>query len=151
MSLYSDDNLSHVLKKDGVERVLVGEKYENFPCTGLDKIKEQCGEPPWAVRLVYNKRFGGVMICQKPGEGNRLHYHPDADECWVILEGEWKWYIEGEGTQNVREKDIVLVKQGTMHQITCVGDVPGIRFAITAPDVSHVYKEERKEDGKSKV
>ena len=53
------------------------------------------GSGSWAARLVLNKRFGGVIIQQQPGEGNRLHYHPDADEYWVIMDGEWEWYIEG--------------------------------------------------------
>jgi len=137
-----DSNVGRVLKDDGVPNVFIGEKYENFSCTDLEEIKNECSPPPWATRIVYNKRFGGVLICQLPGEGNRVHYHPDADECWVIMEGTWEWYIEGVGTKKVKEKDIVLVQQGVPHQITCVGGKPGIRFAITAPDVKHVYSEE---------
>lgn len=137
----SDTDVSHVLKQDGVDKVLLGKKFENISCTDLEEIKKISGRPPWAVRIVYNELFGGVLICQNPGEGNRLHYHPDADECWVIMEGEWEWFIDGEGTKKVKEKDIVLVKKGTDHKITCVGDVPGIRFAITAPDVNHVYSQ----------
>ena len=71
----------------------------------------------------------------------QLHYHPDADECWVILKGTWEWFIDGEGTRKVGPNDIVVVRQGIKHQITCVGDEPGIRFAVTAPDVNHVYAE----------
>ena len=99
------------------------------------------GEAPWAVRIVYNKLFGGVLICQNPGDGNRKHYHPDADECWVIMSGEWEWFIEGEGINKVKKDDIVVVKKGTPHQITCIGTKPGIRFAITKPDVNHVYSD----------
>ena len=49
--------------------------------------------------------------------------------------------IEGKGKKQVGINDIVSVQEGTPHQITCVGDSPGIRFAITAPDVNHVYLE----------
>ena len=83
----------------------------------------------------------GVIFRSWPGEGNRLHYHPDSDECWVILEGEWEWYIEGIGTQRVEKDDIVVVRKGTKHLIRCVGEKPGIRFAITKPDVDHIYAE----------
>ncbi|HRK36738.1 MAG TPA: cupin domain-containing protein, partial [Candidatus Hydrogenedentes bacterium] len=69
-------------------------------------------------------------------------YHPDADECWVILEGEWEWFIDGEGAKKVSQHDIVVVRKGTKHKITCIGDKPGIRFAITRPDVNHVYADE---------
>ena len=75
-----------------------------------------------------------------PGEGNRLHQHPDAAECWIILQGKWKWFIEGKGDMLVSKGSIINVPEKTYHKITCVGDEPGIRFAITAPDVEHVYK-----------
>ena len=136
-----DDDVSNVLEKDGVPKVVLFD-YENKSSTNLKNIISEMGEAPWAVRIVYNEVFGGVLICQNPGEGNRLHYHHNADECWVIMQGEWEWYIEGEGTKQVAKDDIVVVKKGTPHKITCIGDEPGIRFAITRPDVDHVYAEE---------
>jgi quercetin dioxygenase-like cupin family protein len=136
-----DDDVSRVLYKDGVGKVKLGDT-ENLPVVSLNKLKEDMGDDSWAARIVYNERFGGVLIKQNPGEGNRLHFHPDADECWVILEGEWEWYIEGVGTRRVSVHDIVVVKRGVKHKITCVGDRPAIRLAITAPDVDHVYAEE---------
>lgn len=135
-----DDDVVNVLRNDGVNDVIVGDM-ENSTTTNIEELSEQMGKGSWAVRLVYNKRFGGVLIQQQPGEGNRLHYHPDADECWVIIAGEWEWYIEGEGTKTVKKNDIVVVQQGVKHKITCVGTGLGIRFAITAPDVDHAYAE----------
>jgi len=134
----TDNNVLSVLTDDGVNKVVL-KKYENHPTVSLDDIKKDMGKGSWAVRVVYNEIFGGVLICQKPGEGNRLHYHPDTDECWVIMEGELEWYIDGVGSRRVKKDDIVLVKQGTKHLIKCVGNKPGIRFAITKPDVNHVY------------
>jgi quercetin dioxygenase-like cupin family protein len=136
-----DNDLGNVLRNDGVPVVDAFNKI-NLPLTSVAEIKKYMGPPPWACRVVYNEVFGGVLICQNPGEGNRLHYHPDADECWVILEGEWEWYIDGVGTQKVKVGDIVSVKKGTRHLIKCVGDEPAIRFAVTKPDVNHVYAEE---------
>jgi quercetin dioxygenase-like cupin family protein len=135
------DDVSRVLKDDGVKKVIIG-KYENLPLTSLDVIKKKMDGSSWAVRTVYNELFGGVLICQYPGECNRLHYHSDADECWVIMEGEWEWFMEGIGTKRVKENDIVLVKKGVKHLIKCIGDKPGIRFAITKPDVNHAYAED---------
>jgi quercetin dioxygenase-like cupin family protein len=142
MAKRSDADVKRVLREDGVDFSITerGNEYENkntVSWTGLDeKFKDQS----WAVRTVYNDRFGGVLIRQYPGEGNRKHYHADADECWVILKGRWEWFIEGEGTKEVGFGDIVLVQKGTWHQIKCIGDEPGIRFAITKPDVEHIYE-----------
>ena len=133
-----DKDVAQVLRDDGVNNVVIGD-LENVSTTSMDELINLMGTGSWAVRLVYNEKFGGVMIQQQPGEGNRLHYHPDADECWVIMRGKWEWYIEGEGTNTVTKNDIVVVKKNVKHQITCIGDEPGIRFAVTAPDVDHVY------------
>ena len=133
-----DNNVEKVLFDDGVDKVVIGD-LENVATTNIDDLVKKMGRDSWAVRLVYNEKFGGVVIQQQPGEGNRLHYHPDADECWVIISGSWEWYIEGEGTKVVNKNDIVVVKKTVKHKITCIGDSPGIRFAITAPDVDHVY------------
>jgi mannose-6-phosphate isomerase-like protein (cupin superfamily) len=135
-----DSDLTSVLKNDGVD--VVAMDMENQPTACLGELTERLGTGSWAARLVYNDRFGGVIIRQHPGEGNRLHYHPDADECWVIMAGKWDWFIDGEGTKTVSVNDIVVVRQGVKHKITCVGDEPAVRFAITAPDVNHTYAEE---------
>jgi len=135
-----DADVVQVLRDDGVNKVVIGE-LENVSTTSIDDLIDKMGNGSWAVRLVYNEKFGGVVIQQQPGEGNRLHYHPDADECWVIISGKWEWYIEGEGTNTVTKNDIVVVKKNIKHKITCIGDEPGIRFAVTAPDVDHVYSD----------
>jgi len=136
-----DSDLESVLNKDGVNEVIIDD-LENMSTTNVDELRQRMGLGSWAARLVYNERFGGVVIQQRPGQGNRLHFHPDADECWVILAGKWEWFIDGEGTKTVSVNDIVVVRKGVKHKITCVGDEPGIRFAITAPDVNHVYADE---------
>ena len=104
--LNSDDNVVRVLKQDGVLSVDL-KKYENLNTVKLTQIKKELGNPPWAVRIILNERFGGVLIAQNPGEGNRLHYHSDTAECWVIMEGKWEWYIEDIGTKVVEKDDIV--------------------------------------------
>ena len=139
--MINDSDLESVLTKDGVNEVIIDD-LENLSTTNVDELRQRMGLGSWAARLVYNERFGGVVIQQRPGQGNRLHFHPDADECWVILAGKWEWFIDGEGTKTVSVNDIVVVRKGVKHKITCVGDEPGIRFAITAPDVNHVYADE---------
>ena len=134
-----DKDVVQVLRDDGVNKVVIGD-LENMPTTSIDDLIKKMGSGSWAARLVYNDRFGGVVIQQQPGEGNRLHYHPDADECWVILEGEYKWSIDGE-EQEVSVGDIVVVKEKTWHQITVIGDKPAARLAITKPDVDHIYED----------
>ena len=136
-----DSDVVNVLKEDGVENVSWEQlrKYENINSINLDELRKEFGMGSWAVRIAFNDRFGGVIIQQMPGEGNRKHYHPDADENWVVMEGEWEWWIDGQGTQKVKENDIVVVPKGIRHQITCL-EGPAVRYAITKPDVEHIYE-----------
>lgn len=139
----SDDNVKQVLQDDGIQDSILepGHKYENLKKSNINYLENETGfNDSWAMRVVYNSRFAGVIIKQNPGEGNRMHYHPDADECWVILEGEYKWSIDGE-EQEVSVGDIVVVKEKTWHQITVIGDKPAARLAITKPDVDHIYED----------
>ena len=137
----NDCDVKRVLTNDGLDKksLILFHSYEN-QCVSLKDLREKLGMGSWAVRIAYNDRFGGVVIQQQPGEGNRKHYHPDADENWVILDGEWEWWIEGVGTKKVKTNDIIVVPNNTWHHIKCVGNKPGVRYAITAPDVNHVYK-----------
>jgi quercetin dioxygenase-like cupin family protein len=134
-------DLVEVLKSDGLisadwDTVL---KYQNISTINLEELRKDLGMGSWAVRVAYNELFGGVVIQQLKNEGNRRHYHPDADENWVILDGEWEWWIDGQGYQKVNTGDIIIVPNNVWHQIKCISDV-GARYAITRPDVDHVYE-----------
>ena len=137
-----DSDVVNVLKNDGVEQVSWEQmrRYENTTSINLEQLREELGMGSWAVRIAFNDRFGGVIIQQQPGEGNRKHYHPDADENWVVMEGEWEWWIDGQGTKRVKENDVIVVPKKPWHQIKCVGDSVGVRYAITKPNVEHIYE-----------
>ena len=131
-------DLNKVLTEDGIKNIDIN-KFQNLSINSLSKIIKKMGNPRWAVRVIFNEVFGAVLIAQNPLEGNRLHYHPDSDECWIILKGNWEWYIEGEGTKKIKKNDIVLVKKGKKHHIKVVGNTYGIRLAITKPNINHVF------------
>ena len=111
MKEVTDNDVVNVLMKDGVQNVdwESMRKYENISSISLDELRKDFGMGSWAVRIAFNDLFGGVIIQQQPGEGNRKHYHPDADENWVIMEGEWEWWIDGIGTKKVKKNDILNI------------------------------------------
>ena len=139
----ADTNVVKVLSDDGIKGIDEKKlrKYENITSVNVDEIRKDLGMGSWAVRLVFNDAFSGVLIQQQPGEGNRRHYHKYADENWIILDGEWEWHIENREKKKVKKGDFVLVPKGTWHQIKCVGKGAGLRYAITQPDVEHIYSD----------
>ena len=139
----SETDVVKVLKEDGITNIdwSALRKYENKSTVSLTELRNELGMGSWAVRIAYNELFGGVIIQQQSGEGNRKHYHPDADENWVILDGVWEWWIDGIGTREVRKNDIIVVPKKVPHLIKCIKG-PGVRYAVTKPDVNHVYVKE---------
>ncbi|KKN89702.1 hypothetical protein LCGC14_0235480 [marine sediment metagenome] len=136
-----DSDLVRVLQEDGINDVDI-HTFVDCDITNLAKIRCFMGkEGNWAVRVTYNKHFGGVVIQQMPGEGNRFHFHPNAAECWVILEGTFIWWIHG-APQHVTAGDIVNVPAGAHHRIRVIGDKPAVRFAVTVPDVVHQFEDD---------
>ena len=137
----SESDVVKVLKDDGIKDISWEKlkKYEYITSINLEALREEFGrKKSWAVRIAYNNLFGGVIINQQSGEGNRKHYHPDADENWVILDGVWEWWIDKIGYKKVVKNDIIVVPKGIPHLIKCL-EGPGARYAITRPDVNHTY------------
>ena len=60
----NDSDLESVLKKDGVSEGIIDD-LENLSTTNVDELRQRMGLGSWAARLVYNERFGGVIIQQQ--------------------------------------------------------------------------------------
>lgn len=128
-----------ILKNDGV----INNNFdnENQPITNIDDIiAQQDSSVSWSYRIVNTENNSSTLISQLPGEGNRLHYHPNWNEWWYIIKGEWKWEIEGiEFT--IKKGEIVFIEKGKWHKITAAGNENAIRLAVSRADVPHIYKD----------
>lgn len=139
-----DADRLRVLIEDGVinnnmfnynkERVSVKEIIANNP-------EDVC----WSHTLVNSPSTCATLIAQMPGEGNRMHYHSDWDEWWLIMKGEWEWCVEGK-TISVKEGDIVYIERFKRHKITAAGDKQAIRLAVSREDVNHIYELRKNEN-----
>ena len=138
--LIADANVKRILAGDGVssnnqdeankEKVLLREIIEK---NGRDKS--------WSHTVINSPSNSATLIAQLPGEGNRKHHHPDWNEWWYIIEGEWTWNIEGED-KKISAGEVVFIEQGKKHKITASGNEMAIRLAVSRYDVDHVYEEE---------
>ena len=136
----SDANVERILKMDGVEQFSPDQA--NQETAHIPQIIENYGRnSSWSHTVVNSPSNSATLICQLPGEGNRMHHHPDWDEWWYILEGEWEWMIEGEA-RTIRAGDVVFIERNRKHKITAKGEKVAIRLAVSRYDVDHVYEEE---------
>ena len=134
---YMEVEVPEILNKDGILKSNFSE--ENIPLINLDKLMNKYGSTQsWCHRLVNTENNSATLLAQMPGEGNRLHYHPNWNEWWYILKGQWEWNIEGK-RQIVKKGDFVFIKKGCRHEITAIGDEMAIRLAVSRADVEHVY------------
>lgn len=137
---HSEVDVPAILKIDGV--VQSDFTKENMSIVALEKlIASKDNTRSWCHRLVNTENNSATLISQLPGEGNRLHYHPDWNEWWYIVEGKWIWEIEGKEFE-VKKGDVVFIEKGKWHKITATGNSPAIRLAVSKDKVPHIYKED---------
>lgn len=132
-----------ILNRDGVK--VNDFDSENQRVVNLPNLlKSQNSNTSWSKRLINSENNSATLISQLPGEGNRLHYHPNWNEWWFIVDGEWKWEIEGEEFI-IKKGDIVYIEKNNWHRITAIGEKPAIRLAVSKEGVPHIYKEDVQE------
>lgn len=129
--------LEELIRRDGVAK-FVKEGANSRHCN-LDEIKERLGPPPWIYVMVYSSSDQTALICQRPGEGCRNHFHATHEEWWVVLQGSFEWRLGDGSVIQAKKNDVVCLPKGMPHQITCTGSEPGIRMANGARDMDHVY------------
>ena len=136
----SEVDVPSILKKDGVE---VNDLFDvnNEIVAISDILNNMPKDKSWSKRIVDTESNSMTVICQMPGEGNRKHHHPDWNEWWYIVEGEWEWEIEGK-VKRIIKGDIVFMEKNRKHKITASGSVRAIRMAVSRADVAHVYESE---------
>tara|TARA_R110001583_G_scaffold189336_1_gene352122 strand:+ start:201 stop:617 length:417 start_codon:yes stop_codon:yes gene_type:complete len=132
-----ESDVPSILEKDGI---ISNDLFSaNQEIVNILDILKNSPDPSWSHRVIDSDSNSATLICQNPGEGNREHYHPDWNEWWYIIQGEWEWDIEGI-KRTVKAGDFVFIEKGRPHKITASGDIPAIRLAVSRGDVEHVYQ-----------
>ena len=118
---------------------VINASWPNVLHTRIADVVEKMGPPPWSVRLIEDERNLVTLIANRPGSGNRPHWHRDFDEWWIVLAGRLQWELTGGAIVQATKDDIVWVPRGTVHHITNVGDEDSLRLAIAMPPAVHIY------------
>jgi len=67
------------------------------------------------------------------------HYHPESSESWLIMLGQIRYPIEGQGVIIANEGDIVYVPMFTFHAPRYWGEGASCRLAMNGyPNIAHV-------------
>ena len=137
----SETFVPDILRKDGVVNNEFNQ--ENLSVNNIENIiKSNDNTISWSHRLINTENNSATLISQIPGEGNRRHYHPNWNEWWYIIKGQWLWEIEGEEFL-INEGDVVFIEKNKKHKITAAGQESAIRLAVSRADVPHIYDTEK--------
>ena len=136
---HTETDVPSILAKDGVE---FNDLFDvNNEVVSLSSILSNMPKnKSWSKRVIDTESNSMTVICQMPGEGNRRHHHPDWNEWWYIVEGEWEWEFEGK-IKKITKGDIVFMEKNRKHQITASGSSRAIRMAVSRSDVAHIYED----------
>jgi len=138
----SEVDVPSILARDGIS--LCSFDGANQEVCNIDKIIASMPiDKSWSKTIVDSESNSVTLLAQLPGEGNRLHYHPDWNECWYILRGPWPREIEDQ-KKIVETGDFVFMRKGRLHKITASGEGHlSIRMAISRYDVEHIYPDDQ--------
>jgi|TARA_B110001469_G_C9478044_1_gene239804 quercetin dioxygenase-like cupin family protein len=134
-------DVKSILIKDGINNMELNDINKTIINSRdvLSNLIEKNEGKSFCKTLINSESNSCTMITQYPGEGNRRHYHPDWNEWWFILDGEWEFEISGE-KKHIKKDDIVFIPKNVWHKITAIGDKPATRLAVSRYDVVHTYE-----------
>jgi mannose-6-phosphate isomerase-like protein (cupin superfamily) len=89
------------------------------------------------LRIKIASRDTGGMFTVFEGEtmplhGPPLHRHREQDEWWYILEGEYRFEVDGQEIY-ARDGDIVFAPKGSRHTFQNIGSRPGRTLTTVVP------------------
>ncbi len=85
-----------------------------FPAENVASSESNTGE----VHLSILKDGGNSMItnfCFSPGSRNFWHYHPNAEQTLLVLDGEGYYQEEGEAKRAIKKGDVIVSKANVRH------------------------------------
>jgi mannose-6-phosphate isomerase-like protein (cupin superfamily) len=149
-------NEADILKMPGFEfmpvRITnrrVGEYlHSNKPHTTFDEVAKglEEGRLKGTIKIVEDDRgaanfiYGYEKNLAKFGPRDRGHYHPESAEYWVIMKGQIRYLIEGQGVIIADEGDVVYVPKFTFHMPRWHGEGPSCRLAMNGyPYLAHCF------------
>ncbi len=91
------------------------------------------------IRNLYiSPAMRGRFLRHEPGEIGPFHSHDIADECFLILQGQCEFTIDGERAV-LSPGQICFTSPGQKHEVRVVGDEPMIMFLVVSPHIEPTH------------
>jgi oxalate decarboxylase len=109
-------------------------------------LKGKVGSGPEnAVRLFEGGKSMSAIRRMAPGEAGKAHFHPEADEWLICLEGDGEYYLSENQTTRIQAGQIGFAPAGAVHGVKNTGE----RDLVYIFFVGQPYKPSFVESGRS--
>ncbi len=126
--VYGRNNKAHVTFSE------VAKQIDEGKLRGTQRIVE---DDRGAANFIYGYEKNLPAIDPK----DRGHYHPECAEYWLIMSGQIRYPIEGQGVIIASEGDVVYVPKFTFHAPRWYGSGPSCRLAMNGyPNIAHLFE-----------
>lgn len=121
----------------------------NAPFRTWDELAENNEKrgAPMTQRVVNDDRgvanfiYGYESKLPKLNPNDRGHYHPECSEYWLIMSGQIRYPIEGQGVIIADVGDVVYVPKFTFHAPRFYGPGPSTRLAMNGYyNIAHLFE-----------
>lgn len=96
------------------------------------------------IRNVFiSPNMRGRFLRHEPGEVGPFHSHDVADECFLILQGQCEFTIDGEKAV-LSPGQVCFTRPGQKHEVRVIGNEPMIMFLAVTPHLepTHTFWED---------
>jgi quercetin dioxygenase-like cupin family protein len=100
----------------------------------IEAIRTRNGSPPWREPVLASPAVRSVVIAWPPGYRAVPHYHPRADESFLILSGAAEFRFNRGEWINAPAGSCLFAPRGTLHEIRVAGTEPMIMWVTVAPN-----------------
>lgn len=101
-----------------------------FPAENIASAEYNTGE----VHLSLLKESGNTMITHfrfSPGSRNFWHYHPNAEQTLLVLDGEGFYQEDGKEKRTIKKGDIIVTPANVRHWNGATSEKPLICITVT--------------------
>ncbi len=98
----------------------------------LEKLKCFSSESQKILLYETDKSYA-AMWCLEPGQEIFLHNHPNADDVWIVLEGEGLYFMGDNEETTIRKGMAVLATAGQVHGMRNTGSERFSFIAVSSP------------------
>jgi quercetin dioxygenase-like cupin family protein len=106
----------------------------NVPFLDLDPLAGELGEAPWRAALVGSPALRVTLLHWAPGYTTIPHYHPVAEEIFLVISGRACFAIGDQPEREVGPGELMLARRGELHAIRVPEGAPLTLLAAVAPN-----------------